>query len=372
MKHENFSKSDIAKAEAIVSVFETGKPFGDYAAVAVLDDGAGVSYGRKQFTHRSGSLRQVIEKYLDGGAAVGREMFEALLPILRRTTKPAIETLAADAEFKKALRLAAATKAMCAAQDAVAFERYMRPAIAECRAFGFVQPLSLAVVYDSMVHGSWHRLANSIDRELPEKDWIKRYVEERDGWLRRSRVLKKTVYRTEFFIKQIARGNWHLELPFAAHGVLLTRSMFESSETLASQSPAENPPDTPPGTDRDGRGAQIAAAPSEVEEKRSGGEKAKAIDVIEARVNEVAARVDQAERIVVTTQTRSDKAKSLWTTVAGTAWQMLWAVAGVLAGVPREVWLVVAVIAGALMLLFLYRQLVLGKLRENHGSEFHL
>ena len=34
-------------------------------------------------------------------------------------------------------------------------------------------------------------------------------------------------------------------------------------------------------------------------------------------------------------------------------------------GVPREVWLVVAVIAGALMLLFLYRQVVLGRVREN-------
>src|SRR5687768_4871313 len=59
MKHE-----DIKKAMAIVSIFETGKPRGNYATVAVLNDGAGISYGIKQFTHRSGSLLQVIEKYL--------------------------------------------------------------------------------------------------------------------------------------------------------------------------------------------------------------------------------------------------------------------------------------------------------------------
>jgi hypothetical protein len=81
-------------------------------------------------------------------------------------------------------------------------------------------------------------------------------------------------------------------------------------------------------------------------------------------VNSVAARVDQVERIAVTTATRTDKAKSLWTTIAGTAWQMAWAVGGFLAGLPWEVWLIVALIAGALALLFLYRQIVLGRIRE--------
>ena len=78
------------------------------------------------------------------------------------------------------------------------------------------------------------------------------------------------------------------------------------------------------------------------------------------------------ERIVVTTATRTDKAKSLWATIAGTLWQMLWAVVGFFAGLPREIWLVVAIIAGVLAALFIYRQITLGKLREDRSSEFKL
>ncbi len=66
-------QEDISKAMAIVSIFETGKPHGNYAALVVLNDGAGISYGIKQFTHRSGSLLQVVEKYLATDATAGRE-----------------------------------------------------------------------------------------------------------------------------------------------------------------------------------------------------------------------------------------------------------------------------------------------------------
>jgi hypothetical protein len=56
--------------------------------------------------------------------------------------------------------------------------------------------------------------------------------------------------------------------------------------------------------------------------------------------------------------------KSLWTTVIGTLWQTAWAIFGFLVGIPRVVWLTVAVIVAALMLYYLYRQLTLGKIRE--------
>ena len=120
---------------AIVSIFETGKPRGNYAALAVLNDGAGISYGIKQFTHRSGSLLQVVEKYLATDATAGRGTIESRLPLLRRATKLAIDTLAGDERFKRALKDAAATTEMRAAQHAVAHERYLNKSISECRAF---------------------------------------------------------------------------------------------------------------------------------------------------------------------------------------------------------------------------------------------
>ena len=89
-----------------------------------------------------------------------------------------------------------------------------------------------------------------------------------------------------------------------------------------------------------------------------------AIDNIESHVNAAAAKYDQVERIATTVTSRNDAAKSLWTTVFGSVTQTFWAVFGLIAGVPREVWLVVALIAAALMLMYLYRQIELGKIRE--------
>jgi len=62
--------------------------------------------------------------------------------------------------------------------------------------------------------------------------------------------------------------------------------------------------------------------------------------------------------------TRTDAVKSLWTAIVGTIWQSIWAVGSFVIGLPNEVWLVVALIVAALMLLYLYRQVALGKIRE--------
>src|SRR5438876_9989277 len=99
-----FSAIDKLKALAIVHIFETSRPFGDYAACVVLNDGAGVSYGINQFTHRSGSLGAVIERYLANGGTIGSETLAGRLPILRYRTTAAISRLASDVTFKKALR----------------------------------------------------------------------------------------------------------------------------------------------------------------------------------------------------------------------------------------------------------------------------
>ena len=94
------------------------------------------------------------------------------------------------------------------------------------------------------------------------------------------------------------------------------------------------------------------------------------IDRIESGVGRVAARYDQAERIVTTVLTRTDAAKSLWTTVLGTLGQVFWAVGSFLSGIPRDIWLATALTALAITLLYLHRQITLGKIREtqNHPA----
>jgi len=68
--------------------------------------------------------------------------------------------------------------------------------------------------------------------------------------------------------------------------------------------------------------------------------------------------------VVRTVLTRRDAAKSLWTTILGTFWQIVWAVIGFSYGIPRSIWLAAAVLTAAIALAYLYRQILLGKIRE--------
>jgi hypothetical protein len=143
VKQTGFSEADLLKTMAIVNIFETGKPFGDFAACVVLNDGAGVSYGITQFTHRSGSLLEIVERYLASESGVGRNQLIDALPFLRRTHPAALRALAENFRFRKALQAAAVTREMREAQLHVALERYLKPAVAACVGSCFVLPFLL-------------------------------------------------------------------------------------------------------------------------------------------------------------------------------------------------------------------------------------
>lgn len=398
----SFSSVDKLKALAVVRVFETSEPFGDHSAVAVLNDGAGVSYGISQFTHRSGSLAAVVERYLISGGAVGRAVLEDTLHYLKRSDGAAIAAAAGNERFKKALRAAGVTREMREAQEWAAIERYLKPAISACSGSRFMLPLSLAVVYDSMTHGSWEKIRDRVSiqqsafgsRQEFEKAWITEYVRQRYAWLRSIPRLVSTSYRTKFFLDQIAVGRWDLKLPVNVHGVKLTDEMFRlncggerdrlkacpttrsiepADPALDGNDPAIDPPQNLPGPSHDGRREAVPAEEGQARSKpeREKGEEGKSekgeksvLQTVEGGVKSAAERYDRVERVVNAVVTRKDSAKSLWTTIVGTAWQSAWAVIGFLSGMPREVWLVAAVIAGVLMLLYLYRQVELGRIRE--------
>jgi chitosanase len=453
----SFSEKDKLKALAIVHIFETSKAFGDYGACVVLNDGAGVSYGINQFTHRSGSLLEVITAYFKNGGTIGRAAIEEALPLLRQKGPGAIGELAGNARFKKALKAAALTSEMRAAQAAVAEKRYLRPAVEAAEGSGFVLPLSLAVIYDSINHGSYARIRDRVKISKKnyssllefEKAWIYSYVKNRDAWLESIPRLAVTDYRTDFFLAQIARGNWMLELPVNVHGLKLERVEGETGRqgdegtghTTPSAEAAATPPDlggelkanpkskiqnpkseAAAGSHRDSRqdagatdsaveplnqptetlaipqfspeilpespeNAHITAQPlnTEGEMGRWGEEEGENHPGAEApplarhegssetggllnRAGEVldtaGSKFDRVNEVVSGIGQRKDAAKSLWTTIGSTIWQSIWAVIAFIIGLPREVWLTVAVIVGAFMLYYLYRQIALGKIRE--------
>jgi hypothetical protein len=372
-----FKMRDKLKAMAVVGAFETGAAFGKFSAVAVLNDGAGISYGFTQFTHASGALAEVLERYLAIGGVVGCMVIEDRMPIARKRTKIAVERLAADTAFRNAIRAAAVTDEMRSAQIEIAFKRFLEPAVKECSRLGFTSPLSLAVVYDSMVHGSWEKIRDKVSSSssprLPtyEFAWVNEFVELRDRWLASIPRLKTTRYRTRFFLDQIKLENWELRLPLRVQGVTISDATVESIEKYAADS-SRSQKDSAVGPISTGDQQSPPNEPANPQPSPpSTRPPTPYLDRIESRVNSAAAKYDQVERISTAVTRRNDAAKSMWTTVVGSISQTFWALFGLLAGVPREVWFVVAVIAALLMLLYLYRQIALGKIREKfHVTSF--
>lgn len=302
-------------------------------------------------------------------AVSARSVLTENLMLLRSTSMKAIASAAENQRLRKALRAAAVTREMRAAQRSVAHDRYLRPAIEACAGSGFDAPLSLAVIYDSITHGSFEMIRDRvrIDRaRVPsasfENRWIMEYVKRRHEWLRSVPRLKATSYRTAFFLAQIIAGNWDLKLPVTVHGSLLSLNDLppevtgDSASAAGPRISADTSKGLPESLDRERENALPAKYRPPANFERLGDDLAN-----------IFARYDQLESILRTVVSRTDAAKSLWTTVAGTLWQTFWAIVAFVIGLPRELWLAVALIAAVLTLAYLYRQYALGRVRETYG-----
>jgi chitosanase len=213
--------------ERVVNAFETGNADGDYAAISIYSDGPHdirqITYGRSQTTE-FGNLRQLVHDY---AAARGRYS-ESLA---RYANAVGSRPLADDREFRSLLRAAGADPVMRSLQDQL-FERgYYVPALQWARDHGLTLPLSALVVYDSFIQSGsmlWV-IRESFPETLPvdgggERTWLAAYVTARERFLatHRRQVVRTTVYRTRCLLREIERGNWHLNLlPIEANGVLV-------------------------------------------------------------------------------------------------------------------------------------------------------
>jgi chitosanase len=209
--------------KALVNVFETGHIAGQYGALTLLPGDTGhLSYGRSQASLGSGMLATLLEAYL----AAPQAQFAAQLAPLMPRVRDRDSTLDSDPEFRRLLTQAGADPAMHAVQDAFFDRRYFLPACRSAEAAGVTTALGTAVAYDSFLQGGWEKLR----AELPgaaqvggEAEWIARYVALRRAWLRSlPEPVPQTVYRMDTFSRLIAAGNWQLELPVEAHGVVIS------------------------------------------------------------------------------------------------------------------------------------------------------
>jgi len=212
--------------EQIINVFESGSPLGNYSAISIYKDGPHnqrqVTYGRSQTTE-FGNLAELLEMYVKAEGIYS----EALRPYLDRIE---VVPLADDSLFLQLLRDAGRKDPlMRQTQDAFFDKRYFIPAMTWADNNGFSLPLSALVIYDSFIHSG--SILNFLRKRFPEsppasggdeRTWITQYVDTRQEWLanHENRILRKTVYRTGCFKKEINRDNWDLSrLPINANGI---------------------------------------------------------------------------------------------------------------------------------------------------------
>ncbi len=218
--------SDLQKqaAQAIVNIFETGKTLGDYGRVTLLSGDPGhLTYGRSQTTLGSGNLYLLIKAYCETpDAACAR----ALKPYLKRLADIDL-ALDRDTTFRALLTEAGGDPVMQDTQDAFFDRVYWMPASKAATALGFSSPLATAVIYDSLIHGSWGLMRDRTAKRIGEatgageKKWVPVYVAERRNWLAThpNTLLRKTVYRMDAFNVLIKAGNWSLGIPMSVCGV---------------------------------------------------------------------------------------------------------------------------------------------------------
>lgn len=234
--------------ECVVNVFETGTALGDYANVTLTrTDAGGLTYGRSQTTAPSGNLFLLLRDY---GAASGNQYGEQFAPYLAdlRNCKNASEPINSNTTLRGLLHAAGNDPVMHAVQD-VFFDRvYFAPALRAATVWGIHSPLGVLTVYDSIVQGSFWRMALRTSALVgrpsatTETGWIATYVKTRRAWLAgRSGVLATTVYRMDALRKLISMGNWSLSLPVLARDVMLTTAVMGASGTL-SRVPVSPPP----------------------------------------------------------------------------------------------------------------------------------
>ncbi len=212
--------------ESVINVFETGKPEGKYEKVTILADGKNgtrqITYGRSQTTEQ-GNLAKLIEMYIRNDG-IFAEQFSKYIDKIGK--QPLVDNKA----FKDLLRISAnEDEIMRSTQDEFFDLAYYNPAYEFFTKNGFINPLSMLVIYDSYIHsGSVPQALRKRFGEYPpakggdEKKWITSYTDVRHQWLKyhSNPIVQRTVYRTQCFKDQIAADNWLLDkLPIIANGV---------------------------------------------------------------------------------------------------------------------------------------------------------
>lgn len=217
------------KIRSIINVWETGKKEGSYSLISIYGDGPG---NRRQITLgfgliEYGSLKDCLELYiLKGGAYAGK-----FGPYMKNFGNTKYPSLSDNKAFIQLLKDASNNdQLMRDAQDEIWDKQYLKPAMKFFKDNGFTLPMSELVLVDSFVHSG--SVPSYLRKRFPavppskggdEQEWVKQYLVVRRDWLKNHsrKILHNTAVRSENMLAQIEKGDWMLERPFVANGVVV-------------------------------------------------------------------------------------------------------------------------------------------------------
>jgi len=232
-------------SQAIVNIFETGKPLGDYGCVSVLNGDTGhLTYGRSQTTLASGNLALLIHSYCDVDGLFS-DALEPYLPALDRRDFRLDE----NEKLKALLRQAGNDLVMQKIQDEFFDSIYWEPAIKAASFLEINKPLGVTIIYDSKIHGSFDLIRDrtvqryGTARDIGEEEWIKDYVSTRRDWLANHSnvLLHKTVYRMDSLKELIDTDKWELPLPLIIRNVVIDQEIFDINYNPPVDASADDP-----------------------------------------------------------------------------------------------------------------------------------
>lgn len=208
----------------ILLAFEQSTTSIQYGKIYTWNDGPG---NTKQITlsfgiTETGNLKTLVKTYCDKAGKFAAE----LAPYVARIGG---KSLVDDAKFIDLLKQAGTDPVMQLCQEQAFDDMYINPAMRWCDKSKILLPLSRLVVADSFLQSGsiLTSLRNKFPEKLPslggnEKKWIESYCIVRKDWLANHsrKILNKTVYRPNFMLDCIEKGDWMLErAEYRANGV---------------------------------------------------------------------------------------------------------------------------------------------------------
>lgn len=208
----------------ILLAFEQSSTSIKYDAIYKYDDGPNdkkqitLSFGITEY----GNLKNLIKSYcLKNG-----KLTEEFTPYIKQIGS---ESLVNDAKFISLLKESCSEDIMKECQEQAYDDMYITPAYIFCEKNKLELPLSKLVICDSYLHSGsiLSSLRNSFKESVPvnggnEKIWVESYCKARKKWLSEHprTILHKTVYRMNFMLDRIEKGDWELtQSPFIANDV---------------------------------------------------------------------------------------------------------------------------------------------------------